>query len=191
MSPAPRWDVPTRYGYAAAVEGMGSVAAPLLAGFSVALVALVIQGSNHFRFPNVALIVFAAAALAFIACVQFTFHARSFVVTPPELEMWWSNPDDPQTRDQLRWEQRFYREQHDVWARRASHMYSVGVLALLLGLVVMVLPVGPLGDAPVGRLLVVGLAVLGFSAEFAWVAHGYICTPRDDWGPPPPPEREV
>jgi hypothetical protein len=189
VSPAPRWDVPRRYGYAAAVEGMGAVAAPLLAGFSIALVALVIQGSSDLRYANLALLVFVAAALAFIACVQFTFHARSFVVTPPELEMWWSDSVEPDRREQLRWEQRLYFRNHEMWARRAGHMYNVGLLALLLGLVATVLPVGPISDAPVGRLLVVALAALGFSAEFAWVALGYLRKPQpDDWGSPPPPE---
>jgi hypothetical protein len=168
---------------------MGSVAAPLLAGFSIALVALVIQTSDDLRSPNLALFVFVAAALAFVACVQFTFHARSFVVTPPELEMWWSDPDDPERREQLRWEQRLYLRQHEMWARRAGHMYNIGILALLLGLVAIILPIGPIGDASRGRLLVIALAALGFSVEFAWVALGYLRKPQpDDWGPPPPPE---
>jgi uncharacterized membrane protein YdbT with pleckstrin-like domain len=68
---------PSPYGAPAAIEMMGSVAAPLLAGFSLTLLILVITNSDAFRWPGLVLVAFAVSAVTLISVVQFTFWARS------------------------------------------------------------------------------------------------------------------
>lgn len=74
----PTWMPPSPYGAPAAIEMMGSVAAPLLAGFSLTLLILVITNPDAFRWPGLVLVAFAVSAVTLISVVQFTFWARSY-----------------------------------------------------------------------------------------------------------------
>jgi hypothetical protein len=168
---------------------MGLIAAPLLAGVSVALTALVIQNEAPFYCPNVILLCLVGAAIAFGAAVQFAFRAREFAATPPEIEMWWANPADPEQREELRVEQRYHRQQHQRWANRARHAYNIGLLGLLLGLVALLIPREGLDDASFGRVVVVALAVFGLGLELAWIGWTYRRgSSGRKWPPPPGPE---
>jgi hypothetical protein len=187
--PEPRWDVPSPYRYADAIDSMGSIAAPLLAGVSAALSALVLQREAAFEWANLALCAFVLAVFAFIAAVQFAFRARQFAVTPPEIEMWWPDADDPERRELLRREQRHYRQRHGFWSDLASGAYDLGLLAFLLGVAISLVPNGGLDDASDGRLLAFILAVCGFLGEFIWITA--MTLPRSGtsgWPPPPGPE---
>jgi hypothetical protein len=186
----PRWSVPAPYGYAAAIESMGAIAAPLLAGVSAALAMLVLQRENAFEWPSLTLCALVLAVLAFIAAVQFTFRARQFAVTPLEIEMWWPDADDPQRREQLRRAQRHYRRRFEVWSDLASGAYDLGLLAFLLGVALSIVPDGGLSDASAGRVAAFVVAAAGFAAEFIWVAVMSIPRSGDvkNWPPPPGPE---
>jgi hypothetical protein len=190
VNPEARWEAPPEYGYAAAIEGMGSVAAPLLGGFSFALAVFLIESKDSSFWTTVALLLFLTAAFAFVSTVQFTFRARQFAVTPPEIEMWYRNPDDPIVRERLRREQRYYVANHRAWATRAAWAYDAGLLSLLLGVATAFVPSEGLGDASGGRVTVIALAFLGFAVEFTWIAR----TRRSrkinlaDWPPAPGPE---
>lgn len=190
MKPEPRWEVPREYGYAAAIDSMGSIAAPLLAGVSFALAVFLMQGKEGSSWKSAALLLLVGAALAFIATVQFTFRARQFSVTPPEIEMWWSHPADPGRREMLRREQRYYLATHGVWARWAGWAYEIGLLSFVLGVSASLVPRGGPGDASAGRLAVMAMALLGFAAELAWIAWDvFALTDRAaDWPPAPGPE---
>ena len=61
---------------------MSNTAAPLLGGFSIALIGVVAQATDHFRWPGVALLLLACASIAFIICVQTAFWARQYLVRP-------------------------------------------------------------------------------------------------------------
>jgi hypothetical protein len=170
---------------------MGSIAAPLLAGFSVALAIFLAQSKEASGWESFALSLLVVAALAFIAAVQLTFRARQFAVTPPEIEMWWSDPNEPGRREMLRTEQRFYHANHSVWAKRAGWAYDLGLPSFLLGVTASLVPPGGLFDASAGRLAVVVLALLGFVAELAWLRRtrsGSIFAA--EWPPAPGPEME-
>jgi hypothetical protein len=187
-APEPRWDVPFPYGYAAAIDSMGSVSAPLLAGFSVTLAVFVIQSGHAFRWATASLLLFVSAALALIAALQFTFRARQFAVSPPELEAWWADAGSPARREMLRREQRYYRRQHGRWATRARRAYSIGILSFLLGVPALLVPSG--GIHP-GRLAVISLALLGCAGEIAWIVQTELADSQArDWPPPPGPELE-
>jgi hypothetical protein len=193
VKPEPRWDVPCPYGYAGAIESMGATAAPLLAGFSVALAVFSIEGRDASRWTSGALFLLIGAALAFIAAVQFTFRARQFAVTPLEIEMWWSDPNEPGRLELLRREQRYYKTKHSRWANAASWAYDGGLLSLLLGVAAsLVPPDGPLNASP-GRLAAIALALLGFALELLWILRTRLrgAVNAADWPSPQAPSLGV
>ncbi|MFE3110488.1 hypothetical protein ACFXKJ_21770 [Kitasatospora indigofera] len=112
---------------------MSNVAAPLLAGFSVSTIGIVLTGEPSLRWPGFILVSLTVASVAFIMCVQFGFHARQHLYSPADVSSWWSEEDvrahtadleSEQRRDFARW------ALWTVWARR---FYSTGIVALWFG----------------------------------------------------------
>lgn len=167
-----RWEVPSPYNYAAAVDSMGTIGAPLLAGVSIALIAVVIASATAIRWVNATLFLLVLAVASFVAAVEFSFHARQYAVTPSDLEAWWPDHAVPARREQLRSEQRVYYARLNGWSRRARAGYNVGTLSLSLAVTVLLVPRGALAHASYGRLAVVALAAAGFLAELAWIGVG-------------------
>ena len=167
-SPDAGWDIPVRYGYAAAIDSIGSVAAPFLAGVSSALAVFVMQNEAAFGWANLALLLLIGAALAFVAALQFSFWARQFAATPAEIEMWWG---DEATSEQERMHQEQYGDMrhHRLWANRVRRSYNVGLLAFLLGLTTCLVPEAGVTEASGSRQLVIGLVTLCLVVELAWI----------------------
>jgi hypothetical protein len=163
---APKWDVPNPYGYAAAVDSMGSISSPLLAATSAALLALVISGQDKIRWPGLALLLLAVATLCFVMTVQLTFWAKQYVVTPAELRDWWPDRLD----GEVGWEQRWHKKRHQAWADRSLVAYNVGVLAFLAALPIMLIPPGKAEKISDVRLAAVAVFAAGFLLEVAWIA---------------------
>jgi len=164
----PMWKVPGRYGYSGAIDGLGSIAAPLLAAASVMLLGLVLTLGSSLRWSNAALPLLVASSFAFVACVQFTVWARQFIVTTSQIAEWWpSGPaiDDPE----LRWEQRFHDARFSVWAKRSRWAYNLGILCLLAALPVMLAPRARLSDIEPVRLAAIALASAALVAEAVWI----------------------
>jgi hypothetical protein len=161
------WDVIWPYGYPASVESAGSVAAPLLAGFSFALIGLIVPGGKGIRWPGAALALFVAAGLLFIAAVQCGFWARQWTVTPSELNDW--RPDEPDSRKHA--EQRLHAKGFALWARRLSWAYRWGILSLLAGVTVLLVPPG---DPSAWRWVAIVAAVVGWLLEAMWIASGWV-----------------
>jgi hypothetical protein len=92
----PYWETPDLYGQAEAVNSMGTIAAPLLAGFSLAAMvqALTIKTSEA-RWPTTSMLLFMLAAILFITSVQATFWARGYQTNPAEILAWWPDATDP------------------------------------------------------------------------------------------------
>jgi hypothetical protein len=182
-SPEPRWEVPFPYGYTAAIDSMGSVSAPLLAAISVALATLVLSNAAAFHWVDPVLGLLISAAFALVASVQFTFRAKQFAVTPPDLEAWWpDSEDDPARLEMLRREQRYHGREYSKWAARARFAYNVGLLLFLLGVAATLIPKGGIDHASSGRLAVIALALLGLAIEALWIVSGYMRTASvRDW----------
>jgi hypothetical protein len=69
----PVWERPAYYGHPAAIDAMGTVAAPFLAGIGIALAVLVISNEGHFGWAGESLFALVAATVALIACVECSF----------------------------------------------------------------------------------------------------------------------
>jgi hypothetical protein len=186
-----RWEVPSEYGYAAAIQSMGTIAAPLLAGISFAL-AVQVQDAPGSFYATGALLLLVAGAFGFVASVQFAFRARQFSVTPTEIEMWHPNPSEPARREMLRTEQRYCMANHRAWAKWAGWAYDFGIVAFSLGVTAALVPPAGLGGASNGRVAVVVLALAGVVAEIGWLIRtrsaGIALAP---WPAPPGPESEA
>ena len=186
----PFWVTPDMYGAADALSSMGTIAAPLLGGFSLAaMVQTLTLKPSEVRWPDAALLLFLLAAALFIAAVQAMFWARGYQASPPEIMAWW--PDAKDRLDMLRDEQARHAEGFRMWSNRARVAYSAALLCLLAGLTVLAVPPGSHGHVPVLRWVAVVIGVFAFLAEAAWIA-GSFSTARSKWAArllTPPPRR--
>lgn len=170
--PTPTWEPPNPYGYAQAVSSAGSVGAPLLAGFTVALIALVLPNGSSMRAPGLALDLLSVAAVVLLASVQLTFMAARYAVLPSELEAWWPDLDIDERRAQLREEQREHHHLHLRWSRRFRWAYNLGILFLLAAVAVILMP--PSHHHHLAeRWVAAGIVAAGLFAEVAWIVGSW------------------
>ncbi|MDH6226786.1 MULTISPECIES: hypothetical protein [Streptomyces] len=141
----PAWRKPSPLGFGAAVDAVTNVAAPLLAGFSVAAIGVVGADSDKFRWPGPALFCLTLSALLFVTCVQFGFHARRHLYSYADLTAWWTEDElaDTDRRRLLRDEQRHDFDLWNRWRGRAYVAYSGGLVVLWTGVALVLLPPGP------------------------------------------------
>lgn len=153
-----RWPSPPEpYGAFTAVDSLGGVAAPLLAGFAVALIGLLIPGAESLRHPDAALLLFAVAAVLFLQVVQLNARARGYAVSPAQAREWYPDFDDPDRQEVVAWELRHHRECWAHLVRRTRTRYNVAILALTAGLMVALVPRGAIGTLRVVAIVVFGL----------------------------------
>lgn len=162
------WFVPDDFGAAAAVQNVGTVAAPLLAGFSFTLLTFVVQDPARFAMPDWTLLLLVGAGIAMIFAVQFGAWARQHESRPGDYREWWKDADrDPALAE----EQRKSALEHALWARRTRNMYNLGVLLLLGAVALLLWPPNDSVDlgSPRGWAFVV--AALGLLGELSWLVQ--------------------
>jgi hypothetical protein len=166
--PEPRWEVPSPYNYSAALDAMGTIAAPLLASVSIALVAVLLTDPKDFHTLNLTILLLVMAAAGFVAAVECSFQARQYAVSPQEIEDWWPDHDVPTRRNRLRQIQREHLARFRDWARRARTAYNLGILALIAGVGALLWPTHLSHTAPL-RLALLGVIATSFLVEGLWV----------------------
>jgi hypothetical protein len=163
---------PTPYGVPAAVEGMGGIVAPLLAGFSLALLGLVIQVEDDLRWPDLALLLLAIAIVLLVLVIQFAFRARQYAATPSQVKEWWPDFDhNPERQQRVYEELGVYLACHRWWTARARALYNTAIGVLLLGLAVVLVPKHPIGPLRAAAIVAV---LAGLSAETVLLAAGWL-----------------
>jgi hypothetical protein len=172
----PTWKPPGLYGYAETIQSAGMVVAPLLAGFTIALIGLLVDSSSdNIRYSNLALMVLVASAVLLVAAIQCAYAARQYVVRPDEIEAWWPGIEDETDPGQewrwrdLRAEQLAHREMHSLWAGRFRHAYHLGILLVFVGLALVLMPPrfpDAVGAARWGAIAIATVAVIG---EAIWI----------------------
>ena len=186
MTPKPAgpvWKPPAPYGAPDSVQATGTVAAPLLAGFTITLIGLVVDTSNQgIRHRDTALLALMAAAASLLAAIQCAYSARRYMVVPDELTSWWPDAKDhPETQLRRRQEEQFaHRLLHTQWATRFRVVYHVGIILMLAGLTVLLIPpeaarpvtgqTVPQADVSTVRWLAIGLAGASAVGEVIWIA---------------------
>jgi hypothetical protein len=164
------WQPPFPYGYTAAVDSAGTIAAPLLAGFSFTLIGLVVPKAEGIRWPGIALSLLIFAAVAFIAAVQYAFSARMWVTRPSEIA-----EQEPLTQP---WEKVRIQRLHDLgflrWFKRFQRAYRLGILSLFAGVGFLLIPAGPTERIPAERWAAISIAGAGFASELLWIFSNWI-----------------
>lgn len=123
------------------VNSVGTVALPLLAGFSITSVVVVSDDDAKFLWPGATILFLVLAALLLMLTVLCVYHARIYL--PKK---------DPDHGKFL------------FWAKLARRAYDTGLCALLIGLALVVAPRHFSGTQDYFRVIaavVVGLACLG------------------------------
>ncbi|MFI9174079.1 hypothetical protein [Streptomyces lincolnensis] len=142
------------------------MAAPLLAGASLALLGVVIvEGEQHFRWPEVTLLIVVAASIALIASIQIGANARKYLYNRETIDAWYG---DLAKRSRA-WSE--HSEHFGKWKthiRRAVIAFNAGTTLLILAVSTALLPRD--NDAIV-RWISVGLAVAGAIVESWWIFH--------------------
>jgi len=164
----PPWAVPYPYGQAAAIDSMGSVASPLLAGFSITFAGLVVSTPHAFRWVSLTLALVLLAGSMLVGAMQFTFRARQWVATPSDIEQWFPDAETKARRIELRREQREHRMNFTKWSNLARRAYNCGIATLLLAIVVAMVPPDAISR---GRYVVIAVALSAFLAEVSWIAY--------------------
>jgi MFS family permease len=165
--------LPAPYGYPEAVQSVGTTAAPLLAGFSFALIGLIVQDESKLRWPNIALALLVGAALLLITTVQCTFTARQYYVPPGEWLGWLDLAGEARA-EQLADELEQMLPKQTRWLRRARYSYNFGIATLLLAIATTLVPPGALGSVASARLVAIALALLGLAVELIWTLSGEV-----------------
>lgn len=177
--PRPTWQVPYPYGFAAALDSAGTIAAPLLAGFSITLIGLVVASPNKMRWPDEALALLTGAAVLLILAVQCAYSARQYIVGPDELAAWWPDISHDERSRQVRREQWGHFNFVDLWAKRFRRSFHAGLVLMLASLALILVPAATDdGGAPVavsaGRYVAIAIAAAGSFAELAWLALNWL-----------------
>jgi hypothetical protein len=129
---------PTPLGDAASFRTVGEVAAPLLAGFSIALVGVVAQNPESARWPGASLLLLVGAAMLLLATVQVGFRARQYYWTRADLLDWYEVAPGGEL-------DRAFRDMHvrhlHRWKRarevmRVTYNAGIATLTVAVGLVV-------------------------------------------------------
>ena len=157
------------YGHSAAVESVGSTAAPLLAGFAFALIALVLQAPTSFAAPGATLALLSGAAVLLISCVQLVFlHRRHHV--PPDVWAGWADlaPDSERELRRADYAARYFSDLTRGRRYRVAAVwtYNGGIVLLLAGVVVSLWPKDGGGDT--GRWIAVALVGAACIGEIVW-----------------------
>src|ERR1700744_2701635 len=165
-------------GYLESIQAAGSVAAPLLAGASFTLVALVLQSSTPFgRWQDLALLLLVAAGLAQVFAVESVIWARRYMATPDDLRQWFPDDFTEHGERPTQWllnVQELYSLSARKWADRTRIWINAGISLLLAGIAVGVVPSGHISPL---RWPVVGTAGAGGSVEASWVTAAMVDEP--------------
>jgi len=145
---------------AEASDAMTGVAAPLLAGFTISLVTLVVQGSENFRWSSTCALAFSLAAVLLVTTVQAGFWLRYYRPA--------TDPEAASTGYQTA-------GQYVFWNRVARHTYDAGIFLLLAGLAGVL---APIDDGDVLRWVAAGVAALAALAELVWAFYAQRLAPR-------------
>ena len=137
---SPSWQFPVPFGRGAATDTMTGVAAPLLAGFSLALLGVVAQAPGSFRLPGAALFTLTATTILMVGCVQLGFRARSYLYSAADISSWWPEPRPPIVTEALQRQQAGHFALWLRWSNRARVAYNAAIIMLACGVALVLAP---------------------------------------------------
>lgn len=157
--------LPGPFGYPAALETIGTSAAAMLAGFAFVLIGLILQEPSRMAQPNVALVLLVGAALLLVHAVQFSFKARQHHLPLDEYVSLLDIAKREGLEDSVRAQHSKWAGEYRKWAKHTRLAYNSGVVVLLSGVTIALIPAGPLDEVSPLRLVAAGLAAAGAAIE--------------------------
>jgi hypothetical protein len=167
-----RWKIAGTYGYAEAVTTAGTLAAPVLAGFSITLIVVVIQAGSDMGAPGAALDLLAAAVVALVLSVQAAFIARIYLARPSDILEWWPDATDEEVTG-LREEQRMLTDKYRRWASVFRRSYNLGLLLLIAAVTMIMMPPSH-SHHEVERWIGFSILAAAFGAELLWMVGAWV-----------------
>ncbi|QXJ25762.1 hypothetical protein AGRA3207_007305 [Actinomadura graeca] len=148
------------------------MAAPLLAGFSVALVGVAAADHDKLRWPGPVLLALSIAVVALVASVQAGFHARSFFYSAADVVDWWSEEEVavPERTTHLQEEQKAHFGRWRSWSTRACVTYDIGITALAIAVTLVLPPPPGTHSGEWFRWLACGVVAAGTLGELIWIS---------------------
>jgi hypothetical protein len=133
------WASPGEFGQPAATDTRNGAVAPLLAGFSIALLATVGQAPTGFRWPGATILLLLCAAGLFVLSIQLGFRSRSLLYSREDALSWGRINDLPEELDE-RVRAEIQRRHMALWRRsqrsvQLSYNGAVATLALAVSCV--------------------------------------------------------
>jgi hypothetical protein len=170
MDDKPRvWSRRRPINYPKQLEMTGGVAAPLLVGFSLVIVAQLVTGKDQPWLSEWAVALFTIAAVLLVYALQFSSMALGYAATPSDRLDY--NPEAASEPDILRvvrtrqWEEMELRAKYTF---RTKYCYNLGLLAFLCGLELIIVP----RDSwpwPWGRFVGVAAVSVSIIIEVMWI----------------------
>jgi len=170
-TPTRHWDYPSPLGLGASRDFMTGGAAPLLAGFSIALIGVIAQAPHSIKWPGLSLLLFAFSAGFLTTCVQFGFWARAFIYSVQDLRDWFPDFDDQSSgKEFFQKVQRDHLNRWRTWHNRASWMYDLGIICLAAAVALTLAPPSSASTSEtVLRWAATGVVASAGAAEAIWV----------------------
>ena len=177
-----KWTVRNPEGYFDAIQVTGTMIAPILAGFTFAILALVLvppakNEADPLRWRDPVLALLVLSALFLIISTQTAIRARATLVKPDELRAWYPSSID-ETGEPNAWlaERQKGLEQHTATASTVCrHTYNAGTLLLFTAIAVLLAPPAPVDDA---RRVALVAAAIAVTVEATWLTG--ISLPQDN-----------
>jgi uncharacterized protein YndB with AHSA1/START domain len=165
----PRQRYPGEIGAASWIDSIGGWATPLLGGFSLASVIAVSGNAGNSRWPGAAIVALTIAALILIVTVQAAQVARRALAQRADLPIWGSvhdrSPESGFVEEACRETDRAL-VAAKTWYKRARRLYHCGIIALLTGLALVLVP----SKADTQAKLQLSASALAAFAVIAYVA---------------------
>lgn len=178
------WKRPAYLGFPSAIDQMSTVAAPLLAGFSISFIGVITQAPKYYLAPGLALTFLTMAVISLVSCVQLGFYARQYIYSREEIEGWMPPDPTPEgtvadasqipSKTSIMINQGLDFEKWLTLAKRASVFFNIGIIAIGLSIGTSLLPPESYEGDPLSthelrfRWVAASLAFLAALGETLW-----------------------
>jgi hypothetical protein len=171
------WNGPGPLGVPAAFDSMVGVAAPLLAGFGLALLGVVGQAPTSFRWPGATMTMLLTACILFVAAMQFGFRGRARLYNRADIEAWGQLKPAPASETATLDNERFRAQvqANDLarwrrWYRASQLTYNSGITLIAVSAALVLVPPSAASTGETAwRWIGAGIGILAALAELTWI----------------------
>ena len=149
------------------MEGRAGISAPLLAGFSLALVGVIAQDPTHFRWPGVALAALMIPIFCFLGAIRAGYRTKSALyMLSDSAEAETKLPDQGKLRTQEPREDRHHGS-YLRWGYLTFFAFGAGLFSLWVCIALTVAPPTPGGQEAAVRWVAFAMAIAASIFELA------------------------